>query len=208
MGVQATKISCTGQCLFLHLLTTWYRKGRKISLPDQCLLLSAPYSPLVPGPRDVVTTAVATSTPGTLSWPPLLLAETANFSKCSVGCRGRSLPPSEEGCCCSQGSGDQSRRVAAEIEPTWTTLWWQTRGFTDLRPDPSIGRADCFCKGCAQAVAGQKANTAQKGHGEWNGPSIKVMTVFCDLFLERRGKKTKPKPTSAQRTPGTLKQAV
>lgn len=176
MDVWAANISSTGRCLFLHLLATWYHKGRKISLPDQCLLLSAPHTPLFPGPRDVVTTAAATSTPVTLSWPPLLLAEMANFSKCSAGCRGRSLSPSEEGCCFFWGSGQLVRAVPELTCSCWN---WASLNYP-VMADTGVCRSKtrriywqgwlCFCKGCAQA--------AQKEHDEWNRPSIKESWHF------------------------------
>lgn len=84
--VWAATTSWTGKCLSLHLLTTCYHK--KISLPDQCLLLHAPHTQLFWGPRDVVIPAAATSTPGTLSWPPLCQQKWPSLANALQGAAG------------------------------------------------------------------------------------------------------------------------
>lgn len=100
-----------------------------------------------------------TALPGTLSWPPLLPTETANFSK------GRSLLPSEQGCCCcSWGRGQLVRAI-----PQLTRSCWTGASLNDpVMADTGVCRSNsrhsyrqgwlCFCKGCAQAVTGWKAN--------------------------------------------------
>lgn len=154
----AANISWAGKCLFPHVLATWDHRGREISLPDQCLLLSVPHthSPQAPGmwwPQQQQTVPQ-----GTVSWPPLLPAETSNFSK------GRSLLPSEQGCRCSWGRG----RLLSAI-PQLTRSCWIGASLNDpVMADTGVCRSNtrhiywqgwlCFCKGCAQAVAGWKAN--------------------------------------------------
>lgn len=121
-----------------------------------------------------------------------LPAEMAKFSKCSAGCcwHLRRVPaaPGEGGSLWEQF---QSWHAAAETEPACTTLWWQTQGFADLRPDTPIGKADrVFVKAVHKLwLDRRQTNTVQKEHDGWNGPS---RMFSCDFFLER-GKKTQIK---------------
>lgn len=149
----AANISWTGTCLFLQLLATWDHKGRE----SASLLLSLP-RPQGSGDHRSLDRSLCLQKHRIL----------AKAGRCCCCCRGRGRLPSAIPQLTRSSLNEPVTADTGLCRFNTRHSYWQ--GWL------------CFGKGCAQAVAGWKANTFQKRCGEWNGLNIKKL-FFCDIFL-------------------------
>lgn len=148
-GCWAVNLSWTGKCLFLQLLTTWDHQGRKsASLSTACC--SLPLTPTLPRPQGCGDHSSSKQ-------------HTKEHSLGCPFCQHKHLILAKAGGCWSWGRGRLLSAIPQLTHSCWTgaSLNNPVMANTGLCPITRLiywqGRV-CFCKGCAQAVAGWKAN--------------------------------------------------